>query len=203
MSSVDSGLNSICTLLVMDLHRRYGWGKAWLARRIGKTPEDLDEVDELRLARPLTLVIGIGATLFSLVIAQIGEVFEIMIAVVNTFGAPLLAIFLLGMFTRRCTGAAALIALVAGTLFTLYLMAVNRFAFMAVVWPFEVRCDSIWTVTFGTLFTLVCGYVLSFFVGKRKPNIELRGLVVGCGTLGVLAADEDVQLLSTDSHRWK
>lgn len=203
MSSVDSGLNSICTLLVMDLHRRYGWGKAWLARRLGKAPDELDEVDELKLARPLTLAIGIGATLFAIGIAQIGEVFEIMIAVVNTFGAPLLAIFLLGIFTRRCTAAAALVALIAGTLFTLYLMAVSRFALMAVVWPFAVRFDSIWTVTFGTLFTLAMGYGLSFAIGQRKTNLDLRGLVAGCGTPGVLATDEEVHLLSTDSHRWK
>jgi len=203
MSSIDSGLNAICSLCVLDLHRRYGWGRAWLGRRLGKRAEDLNEEDELRLAQPLTLVIGVGATLFAMVIAQIGEVFTIMIDIVNTVGAPLLAIFLLGMFTRRTTASAALVALVAGTLFTVYLMAVNRFALFAPLWPFETRLNSIWTVTFGTLFTLTLGYTLSFFLGRAKSKIELRGLVAGCGQLGVRAVAEEVHLITPDADRWK
>ena len=204
MSSIDSGLNSICTLFVMDFHRRYGWGKAWLAAKLKKRSDDLNEEDELRLAQPLTLVIGIGATLFSLLIAQIGDIFEIMVAVVNTFGAPLLAIFLLGIFTRRCTAPAALVALLAGTLFTMFVMALNRFEFLASLRPQGIKIDAIWTVTFGTLFTLVLGYALSFFLGRRKSNVELRGLVAGCGKLGVRATDEEIPLIVPgDDERWK
>ena len=53
----------------------------------------LDESDELRLARPMVLIIGVAATLFAILVAQINDIFAIMIGVVNTFGAPLLAIF--------------------------------------------------------------------------------------------------------------
>src|SRR5678816_3155424 len=94
MSSIDSGLNSICTLLVMDFHRRYGVGRAWLAKKLGKTPETLTESDELKLAQPLTLAVGVGATLFAIGVAQVRDIFDIMIIIANTLGAPLLAIFL-------------------------------------------------------------------------------------------------------------
>ena len=204
MSSIDSGLNSICTLFVMDLHRRYGWGREWLGRRVNKPAAELNEEDELKLAQPLTLAIGIGATLFAMLVAQVGDIFDIMVAIVNTFGAPLLAIYLLGIFTRRCTSTAALAALVIGTLFTVYLMAVNRFDALAILWPLDTRINSIWTVTFGTVFTFILGYLLSFAFGTSKTKAELRGLVAGCGTLGIRAIDEEVPLISLpEAERWK
>lgn len=207
MSSIDSGLNSICTLLVMDVHRRFGVGRAWLARRVGKSPDDLDENDELRLARPLTLAMGVAATLFSLLVAQVGEIFAIMIELVNTFGAPLLGVFLLGMFTRRMTGAAAVLALIAGTLFTVYLMLMSRFeALAAIAWPMQERLSGVWTVTFGVAFTLVVGYLASFVLGRPKTKLELRGLVVGLGTPGILSTDEEVPILTEPeepNRRWR
>lgn len=207
MSSIDSGLNSICTLLVMDFHRRYGIGRAWLAKRLGKTPESLNESDDLKLAQPLTLAVGVGATLFAMGIAQVRDIFEIMVAIANTFGAPLLAVFLLGMFTRRCTAAGAFFGLVTGSLLTVGITALSllkKHGFVAPeVWPFH----DIWTVTFGVLFTLLVGYGASFFFGKPKSRTQLRGLVWGVGHLGVLAADEEVPILGDIDPdapgRWK
>lgn len=205
MSSIDSGLNSICTLMIMDFHRRYGLGRAWLARRLKRDEDALTEDDELVLARPLTLVIGLAATTASLFLAEVRDIFEIMIAVANTFGAPLLAIFLLGIFTRRCTGAAALAALVLGTVFTVGMSIVYRFDALATLRPTSFRIDDVWMVTFGTLFTLLIGYLLSFVLGRRKDARELRGLVAGCGRLGVRAVDEDLPLITapTPGTRWK
>jgi hypothetical protein len=184
MSSMDSGLNSICTLLVMDFHRRLGWGRSWLARRLNKSPVELSEADELRLARPLVLVIGVAATLFSLAVARIDNIFSIMIAVVNTFGGPLLAIFLLGVFTRRCTSAAAIASLVIGSLFTMWFMLANSQPAFRALWPFPAHIADIWSVSISVVFTFVFGWMLSFLFGRRKTTAELRGLVVGVGTLG-------------------
>ncbi|QDU31581.1 Sodium/glucose cotransporter [Anatilimnocola aggregata] len=205
MSSIDSGLNSLCSLLIIDMHRRYGVGRRWLANRLQKPVSQLNEEDELKLAQPLTLIVGVAATLFSLIIAQIGDVFAIMVAVVNTFGAPLLAVYLLGMFTRRCTSAAAFWSLAIGTLFTVTLVAFNQFEFLRPLWPLSVRFHDIWTVTFGTVFTLVLGYVLSFVLGQPKSKTELKGLVAGCGTLGVRATDEEMTIISgpEEAVRWK
>jgi Na+/proline symporter len=207
MSSIDSGLNSICTLLVMDFHRRYGIGRAWLAKRLGKTPETLNESDELKLAQPLTLAVGVGATLFAIGVAQVRDIFEIMVAIANTFGAPLLAVFLLGMFTRRCTGRGAFLGLITGSMLTVgitVLSLLKKYGYVAPeAWPFH----DIWTVTFGVLFTLVAGYGGSLVFGKPKSKTELRGLVWGVGHLGVLAADEETPILGEidpeGPGRWK
>jgi Na+/proline symporter len=187
MSSVDSGLNSICTLLILDFHQRYGWGTEWLAKRCRKaSAAELTDEDRLHLARPLTLVIGIAATLFGLVVSQFGNVFEIMVGVVNTFGAPLLGIFLLGMFTRRTTAAGAFSALIAGTIFTVWFMVSNRWNILR---PYPLSgippVNEVWTVTFGTIFTLLWGGIASF-TGPVVPAGQLRGLVYGCGELGVM-----------------
>jgi Na+/proline symporter len=185
MSSMDSGLNSIGTLLITDFHRRLGIGRKTLARRLGKPVEALNEADELRIGRPLVLVTGLLATIASLAIAQIDDIFTIMIAVVNTFGGPLLAVFLLGIFTRRATAVGALWALAGGTLFTLWLMVANNYPACSWLWFSEVRLNDIWPLTCGVVFSLVLGYAVSLLTGHRKSREELQGLVVGCGKLGV------------------
>ncbi len=190
MSSMDSGLNSICTLLITDFHRRLGIGRHWLARHVNKPVEELSEADELRIGRPLVLIIGLVATGFSLFIAQINDIFTIMVAVVNTFGGPLLAVFLLGMFTRRATAKGMLWTLGAGTLFTLWLMIANTYESFAWLWFWDFKLNGIWPLTIGVVFSLVTGYVMSLLTGRRKSDDELRGLVVGCGELGVRDPEE-------------
>ncbi len=184
MSSLDSGINSVCALFVVDFHRRRGWGKRWLARKLGKSHDELTETDELKLGRRMVLVVGFLATIFSLCVAQIGDIFTIMVAVINTFGGPLTSVFLLGIFTRRCRAAGALAALALGTFFTLWLMVSNGYSQFAWLWPWEQRLGGVWHIIFGMGFTFAVGYVLSFFCGRAKSTEELRGLVVGCGKLG-------------------
>lgn len=184
MSSIDSGLNSVCTLLITDFQRRLGWGRTWLATRRNKSPEELDESDELYLSRWLVVALGVVATLFALIVSMIDDIFSIMIAVVNTFGGPLLAVFLLGVFTRRTTARAALLALVTGTLMTIWIMAANTYDSLAWAWPFPQRLASPWTLLFSVLSTLILGYAGSFLLGQRKSRVELRGLVRGIGQLG-------------------
>ena len=108
-----------------------------------------------------------------------------MIAVVNTFGGPLLAVFLLGMFTRRATATAALWTLVTGTLFTLWLMLANNYPALSWLWFWDVHLNGIWPLTFGVAFSLLFGYLLSLCCGERRTEDQLRGLVIGIGQLGI------------------
>ncbi len=209
MSSIDSGLNAIGTIIVVDLHRRFGWGREWLARRQGKPPEELTDVDELVLARPLTLAIGVAATLFALAVSQIGEIFRIMIGVANTFGGPLLAIFLLGMLSRRATAAGALVGLVVGSLATMGLALSGPLARAGAPIPASLLIADIWHVVFGVGVTWSVAWGTSWLLGQPKSRLELRGLVAGCGTLGLRAADETIPIISIperedpEASRWK
>ena len=62
MCSVGAGIHSICTLLIVDFHRRLGIGRHFLARRLNKPVDQLSEADELRVGRLLVLIIGITVT---------------------------------------------------------------------------------------------------------------------------------------------
>ncbi|MEQ8790558.1 MAG: hypothetical protein RIC55_29950 [Pirellulaceae bacterium] len=195
MSSMDSGLNSICTLLIMDFHRRLGWGRNWLAKKLDKPVDQLDEADELRLGRPLVLIIGVAATLFSLLVGQLGSIWGIMIGVVNTVGVPLLCVFLLGILSRRTTAAGALTALVSGTLFTAWLAAPSILPALSWLWPFDVKLSNNWPVVFGAVFTLLVGYLASLVLGRVKSAEQLRGLTLGMGKLGDRSQPEKKETL--------
>ncbi len=195
MSSIDSGLNSICSLLVVDMHERFGWGANLLARLRGKQAKDLDDTDRLWIAQPLTVIVGVGATVAALLVAQLGQVFTVMIDVANTFGAPLLGIFLLGILTRRATSQGIRLGMIAGSIITIGMVFAGRFPEGVWFWPFTWRPNSIWTVSIGTTLTCLLGYLLSLVIGQSKSKAELRGLVVGLGRLGVRAIDEEIPLL--------
>lgn len=195
MSSIDSGLNSICSLLVVDMHQRFGWGTNFLARLRGKSPQELDDGDRLWIAQPLTVIVGIGATLAAIAVSQLGQVFTVMIDVANTFGAPLLGVYLLGMLTQRSTALGIRLGMLGGVILTVWMVLAGRAAAGVWFWPFEWRPNGIWIVTFGTLATSLLGYLLSFVFGKPKTKLELRGLVVGLGRLGVRAVDEEIPVL--------
>jgi len=212
MSSLDSGLNSVATLLIVEIHRRFGVGRSYLARRLGKTVEQLDQGDELRLGRPLVLAAGVGATCCSLLASQIGSAVEVVIELTGSVGGPLLAVFLLGIFTRRATAAGSLAALLLGTLFTAWLTfgydLASGITHLAWVWPFGELAGT-WPLTIGTLATIVVGYVLSLVFGGRKPRNELRGLVVGVGELGQRQLDTasiaipDLDIDEGEDARWR
>ena len=200
MSSMDSGLNSISTLVITDFHRRWGFGRRWLARKVKKEVEDLNEEDELRLARPLVLIVGVLATLFSLTLGHVGNIFDIMIAIINTFGGPLLSIFILGMFTQRTTGRSVLLALLTGTLFTLWMMLTNTYDSLAHLWPFEQTLSGIWPLIFGFSFTIAVGFLGGLVLGGQKSPSELRGLVVGLGQLGDRGPEEAARVIFPDQE---
>ncbi len=208
MASISSSLNSIAALLVVDFHRRFGWGKNWLATRLQKSSDQLTPADEMQIAQPLTLIVGMGATLMALAFSQLSDVLGSMMTIANTVGAPLLGVFLLGIFTRRATAAGALAALILGIAATvcfavLGLLRENE-RVDAAAWP----VSEIWTVTFGVTFTFAFGFIASLILGRRKTKTQLRGLVAGVGNLGVLAADEETPHIGDPTTveigtRWK
>jgi Na+/proline symporter len=190
MSSVSAGIHAMCTLLVVDFRRRRGASQRCLARRSAKPVDELSEADELRVGRMLVLVIGVAVTLLSLGIAWMDDAVAVVVSVLSAVAGPLLAVFLLGMFTRRTTATSALTTLAVGAVFTCSLAAANEWEAFSCLWPWHQQFNSIWLLTGGVLFSLAWGYVSSFVLGRRRAKAELRGLVVGLGPLGVREPDE-------------
>ena len=95
MSSLDSGINSMATVIVTDFYRRF---------RPGKTSGDL------RRARWLTVIFGSVGTGSALLLASfdIGSLLDASREVLGLFGGSLAGLFALGILTRRTGGGAAL-----------------------------------------------------------------------------------------------
>ncbi len=84
MSSADSGINSCCTAFYHDL----------------LFSKDSEHTDFIQI-RIITLFFGFIIILLALNIGKFGSIFEIANKIVNGFGSPLLALFILGMFSKR------------------------------------------------------------------------------------------------------
>ncbi len=96
MSSIDSGLNACASIWSQEFSRR---------------PDDDDAPRESGTARAgrgntlwLTVALGLIAIALSFAVGQLGTLFEIANRVINALGSPLLALMLLGLFSRRTTG---------------------------------------------------------------------------------------------------
>lgn len=139
MSSIDSGIHSVTTALIVDFRDRLF--PSW-------RPED--EQSELRAIRILVVVIGVLAVTLACFVGPLGNVFDIGKKLTAAFGGPLLAIFLLAFFSRRATWTGVLLSVVISTVMTLWLMYSQENWFSVWYWP----------IGFGT--ALVLGYVFSF-----------------------------------------
>lgn len=139
MSSIDSGLNSVATALMVDFCERRGWVGA-------------DEAARLRLARRVTLALGVAVTALALEVGRLGNIIEITNKVNNAPKGPLLAIFVLGMLTVRARPSAVLAAACVGLVAGLY---------TTFWWPEASRPNFLWISLVGFAVTTVLGYGLS------------------------------------------
>ena len=112
MSSLDSSMNSIATAITTDWYRRF-------------RPSITDK-HCLRFARILTLLLGIVGTLCAIYLAILEDasLWDRYLKVLNLFGAGLAGLFLVGIFTRRVSGAGAVIGFFASAA---VLYFVNRY----------------------------------------------------------------------------
>jgi SSS family transporter len=147
MSSIDSGVHSVTTALVVDFRDR-------LFPQL-RPKEDRSEVRWIRI---LVVIIGAIAISLACFVGPLGNVFDIGKKLTAAFGGPLLAIFVLALFSRRTTWLAVLISVAASTAMTLSLMYTQDDWFSVWYWP----------IGFGT--ALVLGYTTSFLQPARPTE---------------------------------
>jgi SSS family transporter len=112
MSSLDSSMNSMATVLVTDFYHRF-------------KPDSPDH-KRLLLARIITVALGIFGTGCALLMATypIKSLWDVFMAMLGLLGGGLAGVFMLGIFTRRANGAGALTGVVCSTVI---LYCVQRF----------------------------------------------------------------------------
>ena len=105
LSSFNSGLNSATTLFSVDIY------KGWIN-------PDADEATMVRVGKTFGLLVGIGAMLVAPQIARFeGGLFDLMKQLAALYNIPLLAITIVGIFSKRVPAAAAGAAIVSGVVF--------------------------------------------------------------------------------------
>lgn len=88
MSSMDSGISCVATVIINDFVKPLRGGHG-------------NDVQDLKLARWLTIALGIFATGFAFYISSFEHLIKAYSSIISLFNAPILALFLLGIFSRR------------------------------------------------------------------------------------------------------
>ncbi|WP_197454490.1 sodium:solute symporter family transporter [Stieleria varia] len=146
MSSIDSGVHSVTTVLVVDFRDRLFPDLRPDSAR-----------GELRMIRVMVLLIGVLSIGLACMVGPMGNVFDIGKKLTAAFGGPLLAIFVLALFTKRTSAIGVLVGAVSATAVTLVLMYTQTW-FSVWYWP----------IGFGMSLTL--GYVISLM--RPSPATE-------------------------------
>ncbi|MCF3649787.1 sodium:solute symporter [Synoicihabitans lomoniglobus] len=162
MSSLDSGINSISTVVTVDLM------KPFLAK--GRSDRYY-----LRMARwiagTVTLLTVLGAIGFSHIEKE--SMNDVSLIVTSVFGGCLMGLFLLGFFSRRVDGTSALIAMALAIGFNIYLGLG-----LAGVLPANLTLPvhSYWSGALVNGLFIVLAYAVSRI--RNAPTRDLTGLTV-------------------------
>ena len=153
MSSMDSGINSVVTVLIRDLLTPFNLQRASDEQNVG-------------LARWLTVAIGAFATGIAFYVASIEQILKASSSFLGLFGAPVLTLFLLGMLTRRTNFPGWLIGLGVAIPATIWVQHFTRIHFIY-YFPFCFAMCAVATYPASLLVGRVAGIAL----GERSMTI--------------------------------
>ncbi|MBN1513908.1 MAG: hypothetical protein JXB13_17965 [Phycisphaerae bacterium] len=145
MSSIDSGIHSTATVLITDIRKRL-WPRK----------SEPDGGDGVRRIRMLTLLLGAVGTGLACGVQSLGTVFEITKKVIGAPAGPLLAVFLLAIFSRRARGGPVFAGALAGTVVAFGL------TYASSIFP-------LWFCVIGFAVTWTIGFGGSRLLGPARP----------------------------------
>ncbi|SIS96012.1 sodium:solute symporter family transporter [Belliella pelovolcani] len=127
MSSLDSSMNSVATVITTDFYKR------WF-------PSQKEEGKQLTFARWVTVAIGVGGTLLALMMASMGipSLWDQFNMLIGLFAGGLGGIFLIGILSRSVNGQGAVLGLAASALVQILVkyqtdLSIHLYAFTGLV----------------------------------------------------------------------
>lgn len=147
MSSIDSGIHSVTTALMVDFRDRHF--AHW-------KPEN-NKIEVLQ-DRALVILIGALSIFLACNVGDMGDVFAIGKKVTAGFGGPLLAVFILALFFKNTTTSGVMVGTLAGAIITISLMYVVSDWFSVWYWP----------IGFGL--TMMIGLIVSRLTQTRQAT---------------------------------
>jgi SSS family transporter len=150
MSSVDSAINSMSTMVMKDIVEPY-------SKKFVLTSERF----KLNFIRFLTLLFGTIATIGGMFVGQIGTIMKIFVTLAAVLGAPVVGIFLLGLFTKR----ANIVGIIWGSIVSYIICFICAFHWH-VNWT--------WLAPINAIDTIIVGYVVSIVHSRftQRPDEE-------------------------------
>ncbi|MFK7778854.1 MAG: hypothetical protein QM501_12175 [Gimesia sp.] len=150
MSSIDSGIHSVTTALMVDFRDRHF--AHW-------KPEN--NKMEVMQDRALVVLIGALSIFLACNVGEMGDVFAIGKKVTAGFGGPLLAVFILALFFNKTTTTGVMVGTLSGAVITISLMYVADDWFSVWFWP----------IGFGL--TMIIGLIMSMLTQTGQPSDEI------------------------------
>ncbi len=156
MSSLDSGLNSVSTLVTMDF--------------IKKLKPNADSKTLMNIGRMVTGVVMVIAILWAPNIGHFDKLWDYLQNTLAWFCPPIVALFVMGLFLKRINNTGAIASIVVGVIISAVLIGMNMYGsgdqlpnFLYVAFLHFIAC-------------CITLYVFSLF-GTAKPESELAKVV--------------------------
>ncbi|MEL7117975.1 MAG: sodium:solute symporter [Bacteroidota bacterium] len=155
MSSLDSGLNSVSTLITMDF--------------VTKFRPNLSSQSLMTVGRVITTVVMVLAILWAPQIGNFEKLWDYLQSTLAWFCPPIVALFVMGLFLKRANNTGALASIVVGFTITAILIG---FQVAGTTLPYNFLYVAFWHF-------LICCTILFIFsmFGEHKPESELAQLV--------------------------
>ncbi len=147
-SSIDSGINSTSLMITRDIRHV-----------LARNP---DPEADLRIGRYLTLIILLLAMGFAPLVAELGGIYAFIQTMLSLFQGPMLALLLLGAFTRRATPTAGLWTLLSGVAIAAAILATG--------------VNMLYVAFASFVYSLVALWVLSGYTAPH-PQDDLSNLI--------------------------
>ncbi|TNG02424.1 MAG: sodium:solute symporter, partial [Gammaproteobacteria bacterium] len=150
MSTLDSSLNSSATVWTIDFYKRL-------------LNADADDAKQVRIIRIATAVVGIIATLASLIMINAKTALDVWWKISAIFGGGMLGLFLIAIMLAKLQSIHALIATIIGVVFVAW-ATVSKVWFSGAAWEFPMHAMMIGVC--GTLVIVGIGFVLNLYSQK-------------------------------------
>jgi Na+/proline symporter len=138
MSTLESSLNSMSTVMVTDFYKQYS-----------KKASDLKSV---KLGKVFVVILGLTGTVAGLILAtqQIQSLYDKFFELIGLFGGGLGGLFLLGMMTEKANAKGTLIGFALSAVFQFYITNYTSLSFFTYLFMGMMSC-----FLFGYLFSLI------------------------------------------------
>ena len=151
MSSLDSTLNSLSATTMQDVFKAY-------------LKKEFTMKQEFLISKVLTLFWGTVCTVFAFFVGGVADSIIVSInKIVSLSNGPILAVFMMGILTKRISGFGAMAGLLIGFFFNLYL------------WVYVPNVSWLWWNVIGFILAFAVGYFVSIFKPQSLSK-DISGL---------------------------